>query len=252
MKPPVFLISTGRTGTKYFSRFFADYGVEVASYHTTKYTRLVNVLGNMSLYGRMPRFLMTKIWRRLKFKSIASHQLRYIECNPFYNTLIDIISDCFPEAKFVLVVRAPKSCVISHVNWEQQRLKSKIANRLVPYWQPVSYGQHLRGWLNDYHQRVEFYCQAWTRKNTVMWESIQENDHAAMIKFEDVFYSDHGVEVMTYLMEWLDILLRKPIRSEAITARQNISRGSAGARWDRECDRILEKHCGTLMKQLGY
>lgn len=36
-KNPKFLVSTGRTG----------YGVDVTSYHTSDFTRLVNILGNI-------------------------------------------------------------------------------------------------------------------------------------------------------------------------------------------------------------
>jgi hypothetical protein len=85
-----------------------------------------------------------------------------------------------------------------------------------------------------------------------MWESVQNNECAITIKFEDVFSSDGGVEVMTHLMEWLGIVLRKSISGEAIADRQNISEGSAGSSWDEECDHILRMHCSEMMKRFGY
>jgi hypothetical protein len=252
MKSPVFLVSTGRTGTKFFAGLFAEHCTDVASYHTTKHTRLVNILGNMSVLGWVSRDALATIWRSLKYDFIKSHRQRYIECNPYYNALIDIIGECFPGARFVYVVRAARSCVISHMNWERQRVKSRIANRLVPFWQPMPYGEHLKGWLHNYHQRAEFYCKIWAQQNAVMWESVRRNDRAMMIKFEDVFDSDDGIELVTHMMNWLEMELRKPIRSATLRSRQNESTGSAGLKWDQECDRVLEANCAEVMGRLGY
>ncbi len=252
MKNPIFLVSTGRTGTKFFSSFFSTYAVDVASYHTTRHTRLLNVLGNMHRQKLISRSIMKAFWKQIKFREIQSHELRYIECNPYYYNIIDIITEFFPEAKFIFVIRFPKTFVLSHIKWERQRWKSAIANRLIPYWQPTSYLDQLRGFKHDYYQRVEFYSKVWARKNAAIRENAVDNTNAMILKFEEIFHHTKGVDVMARLTKWLDIELKAPITKEMVTAKINTSKGTANDIWDDHCTKIMNRFCFSLLRDLGY
>lgn len=253
MNNPILLVSTGRTGTKYFSNFFADYGAEVASYHTTRYTRIINILANMYNRGYISLSLLAVIWKRLKLKFIESHQKRYIECNPYYYNLVVTINDYFPKAKFVIIVRHPKTFIKSYIQWEHQRWKSLLANRLLPFWQPVSYWEHLMGFTNNYHQRVKFYSTIWTIKNDFLIRTLAGKDNAIMLRFEDTFNPESGAQVLTDLMKWLEIPLTKPVDQSAVTTKVNVS-GSWKKEdlWDDRCTEIMLHNCGELMQLLGY
>ena len=251
MKKPVFLISTGRTGTKYFANFFQSFGINVASYHTSSFTRFLNILSNMYYKELLSKKVMGAIWRRLKYEKIQSHNYRYIECNPYYYNLIDIISSFFPEAKFIFIIRAPKSFIISHIKWEKQRWQSMFANRAIPFWQPVSYWDQIRGFGNKYHQRVEFYSKIWVRKNTMIWESIVNKDNAITVKFEEVFDPVTGVDVITKIVEWLNISLDRQIDREMIIKKINKTKKAQNI-WDKDCERIMNKYCRSLMEYFGY
>ena len=252
MKNPIFLLSTGRTGTKYFSNFFSTYGVDVASYHTTSFTRLLNVLGNMYYYKLLSKNQMRTIWKRFKYQEIQAHDFTYIESNPYYYNMIDIISDVFPGAKFVFIVRLPKSFIISHIKWEKQRWQSMIANRLVPFWQPTSYLNQIRGFNNDYHQRVEFYSKIWVNKNTAILGNIAKNGNATVLKFEEVFHPLNGIQVMVRLVKWLNISLVQPITSEMITAKINKTNNVETNWWDNHCTEIVNEYCSSLMEEFEY
>jgi hypothetical protein len=71
------------------------------------------------------------------------------------------------------------------------------------------------------------------------------------VKFEDVFHPDRGVEVMTKLMEWLNIALLKPIDRKTVTERVNVTKGGVDL-WDEKCTAITNKFCRSLMSELGY
>jgi len=252
MKEPIFVLSTGRTGTKYFSTFFSKNCENVSSYHTTRYTRFLNVLGNMYkqniVSGRVVKF----IWKRLKYEEIHSHKSRYIECNPYYYNITKIIAQFFPDVKFVYIVRSPKSFIISHIKWENQRWQSIIANRLVPFWQPVPFLDQLKGFRHDYHQRVEFYSKVWVEKNEVILMDMKENDNSLLLKFEDIFDPQTGVDIIKSLVDWLDLELKKPINREIVTARINQTRNDGVDYWDGGCADSVNRICGRVMKELEY
>jgi len=244
------LLSTGRTGTKYFSTFFSTYGVNVVSYHTTRFTRLLNVLGNMYYYKLLSKDLMRTIWKQLKYREIETQYFRYIESNPYYYNMIDIISDFFPRAKFVFIVREPKSFIVSHIKWERQRWRSIIANRLIPFWQPTGYLSQIRGFNNNYHQRVEFYSKIWVNKNSAILQNIVNNDNAVVLKFEEVFHPLNGIQVLEKLVKWLNISLVQPITSKMITVKINRTKSTETNWWDKHCTEIVNQYCISLIKEI--
>ncbi len=248
---PIFLISTGRTGTKFFSRFFPEYCNDVASYHTSRFTRLLNILGNMYYFNIIPEKKMGIVWKHLKYKTIASHTSRYIENNPYYYNCINIIKRLFPETKIIWIVRHPKSFIISHIKWERQRLKSRVANYLIPFWQPVSYKEQLQGLHYYYYQRVEVYSKVWLRKNQTIAGSLKKNDNYYLIKFEEVFNPHNGISSLTTLLDWLGLPLVKPLPQNLLEHKVNSS-SSSEQKWDEKCERIMRNHCKTMMDRLGY
>jgi len=252
MNNPIFLVSTGRTGTKFFSKFFSTYAVGVAPYHTTRYTRLLNVLGNMYRQKLISRSMIKVLWKRVKLREIQSHNLRYIECNPYYYNIIDIITDFFPEAKFIYIIRLPKAFIISHIKWEKQRLKSTIANRLVPFWQPISYMDQVKGFKNDYYQRVAFYSKVWARKNASILKAAKGNDNVFTLKFEQIFHPVTGVDVMERLIKWLGVAVKKPITQAVIATKINTANEENANSWDQHCTKTVNRYCRSLLKEIGY
>lgn len=252
MNNPIFLLSTGRTGTKFFSKFFSNYCQNISSYHTTSYTRFLNLLGNMYGMNLLSKNNVIFFWKKLKYDEIKSHASRYIECNPYYYNMLDVIMHFFPNAKFIIIVRAPKSFICSHIKWEKQRLKSFIANQLIPFWQPVSYLTQLKGITFNHYQRVEFYSRVWTKKNEALLKSIENKENAIMIKFENIFDPMTGIENIERLVEWAGISLKSPITNEVITKKLNVTKAPDIFLWDGHCDKIMNEFCGVLMKKMGY
>jgi hypothetical protein len=249
---PVFLVSTGRTGTKFFSRLFSRHASGVAAYHTSQFTRLINVLGNFYALHQGTRFLVKGLWKFLKFGKICSSPKRYIECNPYYYGIVDIILEMFPHSKIICVVRSPKTFVISHLRWEKQRWQSIIANRCVPFWQPTSYGNQLMGFRWDIYQRVSFYSEVWARKNETITRSLPGDGRSVILRFEDVFDPKNGAQLLNDLMEWLDIRISKPITPETIGTKMNRSGGTPAQWWDERCSSIMRQFCSSLMREYGY
>lgn len=252
MNNPIFLVSTGRTGTKYFSDFFSKYASGLVSYHTSKYTRFLNIVSNIYARNLISKSLMEKIWKGLKFKKIQNTNLRYFESNPYYYNLIDIINSFFPKSKFVCIVRNPKTFILSHIRWETQRWQSTIANCLVPFWQPTSYRDQIMGLKRDYYQRVAFYARIWNRKNTAILRQALGKKNVTTIRFEDIFDQENGIYVLSKVSDWLNLNLVKPVTKDIITKKINTSKSYTQKQWDKDCYQIVKKYCSSLAIKTGY
>lgn len=202
--------------------------------------------------GLLSNEKLTVIWKHLKLKNIRSHTSRYIECNPYYYNIMDIIIHFFPNARFVFIVRSPKSFIISHIKWEKQRLKSYIANQFIPYWQPTSYLEQLKGFRNNYYQRVLFYSRIWFIKNKTILEALEKRGHSITLKFEDIFNLNTGIDILSNLVNELELSLKKPITNEIVDKKMNVTKGDGISLWDDRCDKIMKRYCGRLMKEFGY
>lgn len=252
MNKPIIILSTGRTGTKFFSFFFKDHVSGVTSYHTTKYTRLLNIVSNLYSLHKINEKTAEFIWKILKYKFIVSHKEQYIECNPYYYGLTGIISKYFPETKYLCIVRSPKSYITSCINKEREKIKSKIANHLIFYWQPVSYPDHLRGLKDDFYQRVGFYAKTWAHKNKILDDLCGGNKNALMLKFEDIFNSDSGVAELKKIIEWLNLEIESKLEESILSDKVNKTQGSKAVIWDSKCSEIVNKYCKNLMLKFNY
>jgi len=248
---PIFLISTGRTGTKYFSKLFQAHSENTVTFHTSKHTRLIHIANNMHYLGIAPQGLPKWLWQRLKVPVIKAAQGQYIECNPYYYQNIPFIWKTFPQARIIFAIRNPREFICSHIRWERQRLMSRIANQLIPFWAPVPYWQQFAGISGNLYQRVAYYARIWTRKNTVIKSAIADDSRAVSLRFEDVFANPNGVEKLTELFEWLELPLIKPIEQGVIKKRENITHGNA-IKWDNHCEAIMIRECHGLMDEFGY
>lgn len=248
---PVFLISTGRTGTKYFSKLFQGYGENVVAFHTSKHTRLIHIANNMHYLGLAPQGLPKGLWQRFKVPVIMAAQGRYVECNPYYYYNIPHIWEAFPQAQIIFIIREPREFIRSHIRWERQRLMSRIANQLTPFWAPLPFWQQFAGISGNLYQRVNYYARIWVRKNAVIKTAIKDDPRAITVRFEDIFANPKGVEKITELFDWLQLPLTKPIEQEIVEKRENITHGNA-IKWDDRCEAIIIRECHGLMDEFGY
>ena len=249
---PVFVVSTGRTGTKFLCQFFDNYGVGVSAYHCPRGTRLIHVLANAYETGLLPEGLMRSLWSGLRAPGVRRHRNRYVECNAYYYNLVDTIRASFPQARFIFVIRSPKGFIQSYMTWERNRWKSKLAAWTIPLWQPISYLEQLKGWAYDYHQRVEFYSKVWARKNASVIAHGSDPASLRVLRFEDLFDETKGRQILRDLLLWLDIPAAKPISADTVKMKVNASTKQDIDPWDERCDEIVRNHCRELMAVYGY
>jgi hypothetical protein len=134
---PILIISTGRTGTIFFSRLFADLYPVAASYHERGASRPIQILTNLHFSHLFPKRGLTTAWKFFKGREIETcKQQFHIDANCFLYGLAPLAPELYPNLKVVHIVRDPRAYVTSHLNFSRQKGTSFIANYFVPFWQP--------------------------------------------------------------------------------------------------------------------
>ncbi|MEH1008498.1 sulfotransferase [Winogradskyella sp. ECml5-4] len=119
LKPIVFVLGTGRSGTVSITKIFNQHP-NCKAFHEDVY-QLIRLSTHLEynknkdvIYKELKAILNTKIWNAAESQVIVHSDQRLWNFIPF-------LSNYFPNSKFIHLVREPKSCIKSMVlrNWYQ-------------------------------------------------------------------------------------------------------------------------------------
>lgn len=178
-----FIISTGRTGTKFFAKFFNQvydfkalhepnpdfikYSIEFAK----KDIKIKEAEDHIKNYRKA-------IFRDLKRRNIHN----YIESNNRLFSLIKPLRKIYPEAKIIHIVRDGRDYVRSGMgrDWytstdKRPRLKAKFLpeDSFFDKWEKMS--------------RFEKICWRWQKKDNFIYSNLKNDNNYIRVKFEDIF-----------------------------------------------------------------
>lgn len=254
---PILIISTGRTGTIFFSRLFADlYPTLAASYHERGSSRLIQILTNLHFSHLFPKSGLKLAWKFLKGKEIETCEKKFhMDANNFLYGLTSLAPELYPNLKVIHIVRDPRTYVTSQLNFSLQKRTSFIANYFVPFWQPNPF---LVGELPLSRAfgftRFEKYCWIWNFKNRVM-EGLENSSTPYMrIRFEDLFNTGNPEEVFGKITDFLGLPhvtgIREKFREPANTSAKTDF--PEWREWTPKQAAQLKSFCGERMKKYGY
>jgi len=252
----VFIISTGRTGTKALAEFFNSNFDSVAAYHQPSFSRIVNVASNLYLCGKLNGNSLHRLVRKLKKRRIEkTPEQFYIEANSLNYGVSKILREIFDNVAIIHIVRDPRTFVRSYLNWVHTRTKSYIANKLTPFWQPsgVLTGEISKEeWDNfEEFQRVAWY---WTFKNRRI-EQMHEGDGGYLrLRFEDIFDKAKCETNLKGLLDFIGLPYKDNLVS-FVNSKKNVSKKSycpPFSEWSVEKKRRLYEICAPLMREYGY
>ncbi|MEW6240181.1 MAG: sulfotransferase domain-containing protein [Chloroflexota bacterium] len=254
---PVLIISTGRTGTIFFSRLFADlYPTEAASYHERGASRPIQILTNLHFARLLPKSALTAAWKVLKGSEIAAcGKPFHIDANCFLYGLAALAPELYPNVKIIHIVRDPRDYVTSHLNFSRQKETSFIANYFVPFWQPNPFLVGEIPWTRAMgFSRFERYCWVWDFKNRLM-SSLEGTGTAYLrVRFEDVFDAPDPAEPFNAITDFIGLPRAKGI-ADYFRTRVNQAGRNAFPDWTdwppRRCAQLQEV-CGKQMARYGY
>ncbi|MEK6751438.1 MAG: sulfotransferase domain-containing protein [Chloroflexota bacterium] len=261
---PILIVSTGRTGTIFLSRLFADlYPFDPAqgrpasaSYHERGPSRVIQILTNLHFSHLFPKSGLKAAWKILKGKEIETCEAEFhIDANNFLYGLASLAPELYPNLRVLHIVRDPRAYVTSQLNFSRQKRTSFISNYLVPFWQPNPF---LVGEL-PFHRafgftRFEKYCWVWDFKNRVMSGLENSATPYLRVRFEDLFSANHHEEVFARITDFFGLPRAADIRGR-FAEPANTSKPTFFPEWQDwppHQAAQLQSLCGRQMDKYGY
>ena len=252
---PILIVSTGRTGTIFLSRLFADLYPDTASYHERGNSRPIQILTNMHFSHLLPKSMVKAGWKFFKGNEIETcEKPHHIDANNFLYGLASITPELYPNLKVLHIVRDPRDYVTSQLNFSRQKRTSFIGNYLVPFWQPNPF---LVGELPLSRafgfSRFEKYCWVWDFKNRVMsWLESSATPYLR-VRFEDLFNREPEI-AFKQITDFFGLPPAENVR-EKFREPANASKPTFFPEWrdwSPKQARQLQSLCGRQMTSFGY
>jgi hypothetical protein len=253
---PILIISTGRTGTIFFSRLFRDLYPQVASYHERGLSRPIQILTNLHFAHLFPKSGLDAAWRLLKGKEIETCRKPFhLDANCFLYGLAALSPHLYPDLRVIHIVRDPRSYVTSHLNFARQNGSSFIANHLIPFWQPNPFliGEISLARARDF-TRFDRFCWIWDFKNRVMASLEGSQTPYLRLRFEDIFNTQQPEQAFGQMTDFIGLPRLTGI-GDRFSDPANASSRTLFPEWQHwtsaQCTR-LQLLCGERMSLFGY
>ncbi len=253
---PIFVVSTGRTGTRFIASLLDQFCPGVEAHHTTPWSTLINVLGNMHLARLLSETALLRVWRHLKGRDFAVSEHRaFVDSNNHLYVFAAYAHQLYAHAKVVHVIRDPRTYVRSHLNWARERPKSFMANYLLPFWQPNGYllGEFALGqWLRL--DSFERFCWIWDFKNRYLARLCNADLPYLLIRFEDLVEEPTRQQTLETLGEFIGApLVSRPADLPSLPRNNTSTRRFPHWRhWSEKQCKQLHQICGEQMSLYGY
>jgi hypothetical protein len=249
----VFILSTGRTGTKTLAEGLAGDGIK--SPHQPPFSRLLTIASSYYLHGWLPKNTLEWLVTHLREPQILKADCRYyIQVFSLDYLPAKIISKKYPNVYIIHIVRDPRTFVRSYLNWMHSRFKSWMANKVVPGWHPSGYFTGELSW-REWRWMGEFQrvCWQWAYKNTLLERLFADDERYIRIRFEDLFLTANS-GTLKEMLAFVGIVYRKQFEA-MLEKSKNVSRKAHFPAWETwepgRCAHLNEL-CSPMMKRFGY
>ena len=224
----VFILSTGRTGTKFFEGFLNDHYRDIFAVHEPS-PDLFDITINKHRKKHTSLQVRQAIHRargKILKEFRTSGKRLYVEANPNASFLIPELAKLYPKARFIWITRDPKSYMCSAYS------KSPLDDGVLFY-----SGNDHRKRLNgvDFGEmtseewkaksRFERIAWLWSSANILIQQSLHDNGNWMHVSFEDLFQW-RKPECISRIEEFLGISKEKRLSKEAIDKALSVKRNA--------------------------
>jgi hypothetical protein len=245
-----FILSSGRTGTKFLAEFFNANTPDVLARHEPPPSYPLRMLSNAYAAGKASRWMMVSALRLTRPVLRGFHGQLYIESNPFLYGFADVLPEVAGTPIIIHIVRDPRTYVPSAINHGGGSGLKALASSLIPFWFPPI--RRVPG-VSSRPTPVETFAGEWTLVNQFLGEHAGRQAGYHLFKFEDIFDSTNsGLRQICQVFG-----LEYPGSAAPISALEKINPGRLNVigKWetwtDNQC-RALDRICGRLMREYGY
>ena len=254
VKPNIYFLSTGRAGTNYLQRTFRENYPELKLTHQAKWSRLINIAGNVLLINGVPSYWVKYLYPILKMVEIPQSTV-----DPLQSIAISLFLNSEKRChayRIIHVVRDPRDYVTSAINWKNQRLRRLFLNHCVPFWQPNPiFCDNISVLKRIKMSKFEYFSWVWNFKNGFFARLFKHNENYYLVRMEDIVDAKHGNQNINKLFAFLQIKEKMGEWDDRSKKKVNasITKGFPNwSRWHSQQAKVLDKYCGKLMREFGY
>ena len=285
----VFLISPGRTGTRFLGQKLGNIIKNAYSVHEPdvltpkkgyKFLEKLNTfgvyhlvlgkfLGKTGIRNLSQRYVAGKFSKKELERAIVKHRKKYydqikedliIESYSGWYGCIPAIQNLYKNYKIVIISREPKDWVISNMNWGtlfgKRDWVSKLGlGRLNP--KMINDKEYINEWKN--YSRFGKICWTYKTQYEIMLQNSKGDPNTKIIKFENLFDSDSKYETLNELMSFItsfpDIQFDYSIPSGILDKKvhKNVSyEFPEYENWDEQYKQTFDKICSQISVKLNY
>lgn len=245
MPNPVFILSTGRTGTQFFEDYFNKTSDAVCR-HEPWPSRRFKFLSNLYLNRKVSARRVSRIYHKSRKKLFRSLKGRnYIESSNFIFGCMNPLKEHYEEVKIIHIVRHPLSYITSHLGKGFWRGHKRFFARYIPFWLeklPVE----------DRSDPIELLAARWNYVNRQIGSYAFGHPYLR-IRFEDLFSEDSATASgkLNQIREFCGLSPMETSENEGwLRLPKNVSRQKDALQAEKELY-ILER-CSDLMKEYHY
>lgn len=242
---PVFILSTGRTGTQFLAHHF-DNDPRVRAFHEPAPSRGLRLWTVAYLEGAVDQASMTRTLRAYRtgfFEGID--EPIYVESNNFLAGFAESLICEFDEPTLIHVVRDPRTYVRSAINNGAALGWKGFANRYLPF-------AHVELEPTSENPSIQRSARYWSLVNRHLHTVGESYDAYHVFRYEDLFSDDS--QTLSRLAEIIGVGDRAMSRPES-TRRLNQSPHSVMPPWEEWSpseQTIVIDECGELMAHFDY
>lgn len=286
----VFLISAGRTGTKFFGHSLNNIIENSFSVHEpdvlklseglTKFISKIKTFGFYHmLLGRFigqtgvrnlsQKYLSGKLSLKDLERGIIRHRNIYyckilsdliIESYSGWYGCIPAIKNLYYNYKLVIITRDPRDWIVSNMNWETLFGKRDWVSKLnLGRLNPKMVNDKEYKLLWDHFSRFQKICWTYKFQYETMINNVENDPNALVVKFEDLFYSHDRYKNLSYLLDFITDFENKKFKyvlpSNILDKKinKNISYDFPYYEdWNLETKKQFDDICSSIMKKLNY
>lgn len=198
--PITFILSTGRTGTQFFSRYLTDSCHDILCLHEPKPSRRFKWYSNYYLSGKLSEEFIARQYYKTRRKTLQQTDFsKYVESSNFMFGCLPGISHIAPYLSVIHLVREPASYIKSHLNKGFWHGIKGFTARNIPGWVEFLDPAILRS-----GDPVWILAARWIYVNRVI-QQYRDQFPYLLIRFEDLFGEDieTGIHSLNRIREFL-------------------------------------------------
>ncbi|ADL13648.1 sulfotransferase [Acetohalobium arabaticum] len=197
-----FIISTGRTGTKFFAKFLDEFSDIYSIHEPEPDSTLVRLAIDYARRKISKQNAIEKVEqiRRAMCKDVKRKKASsYIESNNRLFSLIPVLREVFEDIKIIHIVRDGRDYVRSGMSRDWYVEEDDAYRLQANYFEEDKYYNQ---WTNM--TRFEKISWMWQKKDKFIYRSVKKADDSITVKFEDIF-KDEDYKGLYRIAEYINL-----------------------------------------------